>query len=220
VTALGARAIDAKPSAAAGRDGRSAGDVRLVRSGRWVRLDPLHAGHLDFLYSLCADERIGPRWRYGGTIPTAEQFRQNLWNGVLCQFVVVERATDALVGHVQAYNADLNSGVGYLALALCDQAASTGLGIEAGYLFCAYAFSVYALRKLYLEIPEFNLGQVASLAGSIAREEGCLRDHVYLGGRYWDRHILSLRREDFVGRSFGDLREQWRAASVAAPPST
>lgn len=51
----------------------------------------------------------------------------------------------------------------------------------------------------YFEVPAYNLDQFASAIGRALEEERRLRDHEWLGGRYWDRVYLSLSRERWVG---------------------
>ncbi|MGH9090704.1 MAG: phosphopantetheine-binding protein [Acidimicrobiales bacterium] len=168
----------------------------VPRTGQSVVLGPVDQW-TDFLYRLAIDERIGWRWRFTGAVPPRAVFEQSLWNGVLTQFVVVERARSVPIGCVMAYNAEMNHGFAYVAAALIEEAAGSGVGIEAVDLFCGHLFACYRLRKLYFEVPDYNLGQFASSLDWLLRVEGCLRDHTYYGGRLWDRHLLALYKEDY-----------------------
>jgi hypothetical protein len=66
-------------------------------------------------------------------------------------------------------------------------------------------FTIFNLRKLYLEAPEFNIPQYGSALGRFFTEEGRLRDHSYYDARFWDRGIFSIYRDDFAkyGSEFG-----------------
>ena len=168
------------------------------RTGRWVSLVPIAPQYMEFLYQLATNEENGHRWLLAGTVPPAELFQQNLWKGVLTQFVVVVRSSSAPIGVVVAYNAELNHGFGYLGADFAPNVQGIGIAIEAVELFVDYVFATYNLRKLYLEVPEYNLGSMAYGVGGILNEEGVLRGHTYYRGRYWDRHLLALYRDEFL----------------------
>ena len=196
----------------------SPAELRAARTGRWVRLIPVEPGHIDFLYSLVSDEWTGPRWRYLGAVPSREQFQMEMSQGLLAQFVVVERATGQWIGHLQAYNPDLNAGVSYMAAAMAPSAHRTGIGMEAGYLFAKFLFQTFRLRKLYLEVPSFNLPLLGSVIVAVGHLEGVLREHVYYDGRFWDRHVIAIYKEDVASKSMRDvLRHRDRARRVSPP---
>lgn len=186
-------------------NGHAAGSVTLPipqRSGRWVKLAPTTPNYYDFLYSLVADEAVGYRWRFAGSVPAREGFDRALWNNVLAQFVVLSTANGAPLGLVQAYNAELTQGTGYAAQVMSAEAIGTGVGAEAFYLFAGYLFRVLPLRKLYLDVPEYNMPLVSS-RGIPFKTEGRLREHSYYDGRLWDRIVLALYRRDYerLGRT-------------------
>lgn len=167
-----------------------------VRTGRWVRLVPATPNYYDFLYSLVVDEEVGYRWRFAGSVPAREAFDRVLWNNVLAQFIVLSTGSGAPLGLVQAYNAELSQGYTYAAQVMSREATGTGVGAEAFYLFAGYLFRVLPLRKLYLDVPEYNLPLVSSRTIPL-RPEGRLREHSHYDGRLWDRVILAFYRRDF-----------------------
>jgi RimJ/RimL family protein N-acetyltransferase len=176
----------------------------VSRDGRSVKLVPVESeAAVEFLYQLAIDESVGWRWRFGGMVPRRDTFEQTLWNGVLTQFVIVEKAHGAMVGSTLAYNADLNHGTAYVAAAMLREATRSGVGIEAADLFAAHLFACYRIRKLYFEVPEYNIPQFESSIGWLLREEGSLLQHTYYQGRFWDRKILALYREDYESVAAG-----------------
>lgn len=186
------------------------------RCGRWVNLVPVRTSHLDFLYQLAIDPIVGPRWRFGGVVPTYESFVQGLNSGVLVQFVVESRDESIPLGLVVAYGADLNSGFAHIGGIMDPQAVGTGVGIEAMEMFCEYLFTTYALRKLYLEAMEFNVPEFAAGYGKTLVEEGRLREHVHYAGRYWDRVILAVYRASFLADPGISRRRRRRANGLEA----
>jgi hypothetical protein len=67
-----------------------------------------------------------------------------------------------------------------------------------------FVFSRWPLRKVYLELPEFNLRFVDASLGFV-REEGRLDDYVFFNGRWWDRVFLSISKS-----SWESFAKEWR----------
>jgi RimJ/RimL family protein N-acetyltransferase len=69
-----------------------------------------------------------------------------------------------------------------------------GLAIE-------YLFKGWPFRKIYLEVADYNLNQFGSILRRFAREEGRLRDHLYLDRRWWDLVLIAIWRDDWEMRT-------------------
>ncbi|WP_322778654.1 GNAT family N-acetyltransferase [Frankia sp. Cas4] len=164
-----------------------------LHNGRFA-LRPVTPEYLPFLYELAISEEVGFRWRFRGAVPNQETFQAGLWQGVLAQFVVVLPATGEPIGLVVAYNADTTRGIAYLAAVFTPDYLLTGLPASAVELFVRYLFQVWNLRKLYMEVPEFNYELIASGEGRRFDVEGRLRDFNYYDGRFWDEYLLALCR--------------------------
>ena len=169
--------------------------------GRRVRLVPVVPAHHRRLYEISVSGDNLFRWRYHGVSPSFESFERSLYNGVLCQFAVLKKDKqtkshqDDVVGLVVAYNADLRNGHCYIA-AVRDTSLSIGI-LEALSLFVSHVFCHWPLRKMYLEVAEYNVGQFASaVRRKIITEEGRLRNHYYLNDDYWDHVMYALYRGD------------------------
>ncbi len=68
-------------------------------------------------------------------------------------------------------------------------------------LFLEYVFRGWSFRKLYFELPEFNLAQFSRGVNRLFVEEGRLREHLYYDGRFWDKVILALYRTTWEAQS-------------------
>jgi RimJ/RimL family protein N-acetyltransferase len=130
-------------------------------------------------------------------VPSMDTFQQGMTSGILTQFVVQGRRDETILGHVIAYGADLNSGYAYIGGVMDPRSVRTGFGIEAFEVFVDYLFATYALRKIYLEVPEYNMEQFSNGYRSILREEARLKDHSIYDSILWDRITLALYREDY-----------------------
>jgi len=196
--AVAATIPGAIPGAAPGATPAAAPDGSLLHGTR-TTLRVVDPADYPFLRQLASSDTTLLRWRDRGQTPRPEQFVENLWAGVVAQFVVERRATGQPLGLVSCYAADARNRIAHLAV-LFDPDADTGRRwrIEGVLLFVNYLFEAFDLRKLYAEVPAFNLDEIRSGIGRLFEEEGRLIDHEYLGGRYWDMHLLALHRERFL----------------------
>lgn len=164
-------------------------------AGQFFRLVPVMPQAAPFLYGLAVSPDVGFRWRYRGSVPAYQQFeQQDMWQGILAQFLVESIQTNQPAGHVMCYNPDLSLGHAYVGAGMAGQYLGSGIAAEPVRLFIDYLFDVWPFRKLYLELPEFNYLQFASAGGRGLHVEARLRDHDYYRGRRWDRLILAVYR--------------------------
>ena len=149
--------------------------------------------------ALLAAESSGdliPRWRFRGATPQARRPSPD----TLLELLVVERATGHRVGLVAVYEADLADGHARLAAARLDQTARSPLMMLGLAMAVNYVFGCWALRKLYLDLPEYNLEQFASGMGRHFELEARLRDHLFYGGERWDQLVLAIHRDAWERR--------------------
>lgn len=181
----------------------------LITVGQFFRLVPVLPSAVPFLYDLAISPDVGFRWRYRGSVPSYQQFEQELWQGMLVQFLVESVQTNQPAGHLICYNPDPSLGHAYIGAAMASQYLGTGIAAEPVILFTQYIFDVWPFRKLYMETPEFNYQQFASASGRSLQVEGRLRNHDYYRGRRWDRLVLAAYRP---GEGVKDSAEGFRTA--------
>lgn len=170
---------------------------RLPETRRLALRPPLQRD-LERLYSMAVSSDNAYRWRYRGTTPSWDTFHRQLWDGVLAQYLVIRKNDSAVLGLVTLYNANLSSGYTYASALSTPEATGTGLVLEGLFLLLEHAFKTWNLRKIYFEVPEFNLDQfVSATRRGYVVEEGRLRDHETLLGRSWDLVFLAMYRDMF-----------------------
>lgn len=157
-------------------------------------LRPVSPGDLDYLYGLYTREEIGFRWVFRGATPNPSTMRDQMFSGVLVQFLIVHRRSGEPIGLVSCYNANQVSGYGYLALVIDPAHQGSGSALEAAALFCNYLFTVWPFRVIYAEGIEFNFNQFGSALGRYFTEVGRIPHREYFDGVYWDWVIAELRR--------------------------
>lgn len=191
----------------------TATDPGLV--GERVELQPLDPEHYPFVRALELHPERLATYRHRATTPSPEAFVQRLWNGVLTQFVVVDRDARRPLGIVAAFAADFrnaNAQIAFVSAGEGDFVAGVFLdGVE---LFVDYVFAHFDLRKLYAHTLEPNLRRLSRLVGEVVQCEGVLREHEYLGGRWVDLHVLAVHRADWERRDGYLLRSDRRSVST------
>ena len=111
-------------------------------------LQTLEPADLDFLYALATGPATGYRWRYRGAFPPADQFRIDVWSGVLSQFVVWRGPEPARrAGLVVCYQADLVNGTGYVGSVFTPELQNQGIAASVTQCFMRYLFKVYPVSQ-------------------------------------------------------------------------
>jgi RimJ/RimL family protein N-acetyltransferase len=186
-------------------------------AGRHVALRPLRAEDYPFLARW--ETELGARWRLRGATPSPEEWLRRLWQGVLVQFVVLNNEANVVgddiveglgkpedpVGLVCVYEPDFVNGHAKLAVARFDPHAKGPHMILGMGLTLHYTFSHFNLRKVYLEIPEFNLEQVDDAWHEFLVHEGTRRQHRFYAGEYYDEHTFAMYRDRFYEQASGFL---------------
>ncbi len=164
-----------------------------------VRLRPVEQRDMEDLYRAAIDPKSSVRWRFRGTIPSPQAFRDSFHAGTLTQLAVTDSRSDQLVGLVSAYSANHEAGYAYVAFYRADFKGPGGGHMTEGLcLFVDHLFRSWPFRKLYFEVPEYNLGFLTDYGAEIAQEEGRMRGHAYFEGRYVDVAIIAAYREPFM----------------------
>lgn len=166
--------------------------------GRRVLLRPVTPGDASFINDLASTPASGAIWRWRGSPLTVDPI-QALWPNTLGAFIVTSKEKAEPVALAAASNGDLLSRtcmVNYVAHPGLDR---TGWHLEGTLLFINYIFRVWEMRKIYGEALSHNAGIWSrSIGRGLAREEGRLREHILLDGRYHDLVYFAVYREPWL----------------------
>jgi RimJ/RimL family protein N-acetyltransferase len=160
-------------------------------------LKPVADGDLDLLRDAEIAWENSFRWRHHGAHPSPAQFRAEFWSGVLCAFLVIRRRDRVAVGCVVIYNADLHNQRAFCGCYQFSSVTEPALAIEGMLAVLRYTFANWSFRKIYFEIPGFNVDQMRHSLRKYLRHEATFNDYWYFGERFWDHFIFALGREDF-----------------------
>jgi RimJ/RimL family protein N-acetyltransferase len=169
-------------------------------TGRHVYLKPLAAEdyHSVRLMELTSDLRV--RFRFRGATPGLPQWMQAN-ETALVQFLVVRSSDHVPVGLTGIYNQSFHDQYAYFVAAKFGRGLRAPLMVMGSALLIDYTFKCWPFRKLYLELPEYNLPQFAHGHGRMFVQEARLREHMYFDGRWWDRLTYALYRRTWEERS-------------------
>jgi RimJ/RimL family protein N-acetyltransferase len=143
---------------------------------------------------LCSSLDVGRQFRFGGAAIPPPATLSAVWDGTLVHLVGVGNRTRRRLGVASVTSADMRNGTAYLSVVSDPAVVGSGLMIEVAGLAVEYVFSTWPFRKLYAEVPEYNLRTFGSVTKRFFRREGLLTEHVFLDGRYWDVHVLATDR--------------------------
>lgn len=102
-------------------------------------------------------------------------------------------------GFVHSYQFRLGDGHCKICVYIDKPYRSRGVGGLALVKFLHILFRDYPLRKVILEIFDYNKQSLTSNLQAGFEEEGCIKGYRYFGGDYYDLHILSMDRNTFYG---------------------
>ncbi len=169
-----------------------------LRHGRRAALRPLMPDDIDLLYRVELSEELGVRWRFRGATPPPSDVASAPWQNTLATFIIERKPVQIPVGLVSIFDANMVAQRASFSLVAFPGCQRTPAVIDGALIAINYAFSVWPFRKLYAEVMEFNLDQVASLSRHLFDEEARLSEWEFFDGRWWDLVYLSLNRDSWV----------------------
>ena len=122
-------------------------------------------------------------------------------------YVVYDDANKKIAGYVYSYEYRSYDGHCKVFTVLTETYRQVGMGALVGLRFLKELFTNYPIRKVYLDIYNYNKQSLMSNLDAGFKEEGCLKNFRYDNGEYHDMHILSLTRETFYEKYRGIIDE-------------
>lgn len=134
-------------------------------------------------------------------MPDGRDFAEFLWRDVAAQFAVITSERLSLIGLVQLHALDLRSRHVHLSFLIANEFHRMGWPLEAALLAVNYAFSMWDLRRVYVQTVASDIAHFASVGQKVMTEESRLSEHQDVGGSLDDLVRLTATREEFeLGR--------------------
>lgn len=119
-------------------------------------------------------------------------------DGVFLAVEAIDAGAAVLIGSVELRGFSAEARHCEVGILIGDRAyRGGGYGTEAMRLACRFAFEEMGLERVWLYTDEFNTRAQRAYRKIGFVEEGRMRRHAYLGGRYYDVITMGLLREEF-----------------------
>ncbi len=148
-----------------------------------------------WLYAQTVGTPSGSQWRLRGHTPSPSEFAAFVWAESPLQLVVAKAQSAEPVAVAQLYGVSWRGGTGKAAFFVVPEAQRLGWAFEGLLIFLDHCFLMLKLRKLYFEIPQYNMQAVGNSLSRFLELEAKLSGHEYANGRYHDLMIYSLDRD-------------------------
>ena len=112
-------------------------------------------------------------------------------------YVIFDESSYNIVGYVYSYEYRVYDGHCKVCIVLNKQYRDVGVGAICALRFLNELFTSYPLRKIFIDVYDYNKQSLQSNIDAGFVEEGCLKECRYYNGKYYDTHILGLTRERF-----------------------
>lgn len=119
-------------------------------------------------------------------------------------YVICDGSGYNIVGYVYSYEYRPYDGHCKVCIFLKEKYREVGVGALCGIRFLDELFSNYPLRKIFIDVYDYNKQSLSCNLGAGFVEEGCLKEYRFYNGTYYDMHLLALTREAFYN-TCGDL---------------
>lgn len=175
---------------------------------------PQDIGVLDHI-DRAADQRWG--FRYHGAMPSPQQRRELMWEGVLAQRLIMSVPDGRPLGYATAYGADLRNGHAWLAVAAEPESMRRPEPLMGLALFITELFGEWPLRKLLAETATDNYQHFASVVqdGTATLDAHFPGALVRPDGTEADLHWLSIDADTWDERWGRLVKGRLRAARSA-----
>lgn len=157
-----------------------------------VTLRPVLPADVELMYVASTAPGQGMRWRFRGETPSFESFQMQLWSGSRCHFIAEHQGRP--IAYLAAYDLSLKSRHCSFAILSLMGVATRGLIFDASLHFIDYVFRAFELRKVYIEVAEYNVEMVLGGRQTLFSIEGVLSDHEEWQGELWANYIGSVGR--------------------------
>lgn len=113
-------------------------------------------------------------------------------------FAIEDLQDNSIVGHLHLNNIDWIARTSSFGIVIGDKdKQGQGIGTEATRILLRYGFDYLNLRKINLEVTEYNERAQKTYEKIGFKIEGILKDQVYLNNQYYDIILMSLFNIDF-----------------------
>lgn len=170
-------------------------------TGKRVRLRPFCAEDLPTMRLWFGDAAIMRGWATPEPLVTERDFEKDL-EGRFSRFdeeiyLAIEDDCSRLIGRIDAESIDPLSASAEIMIMIGEQDAhGRGFASDAVLALSRYLFRQRGLHRVELTVLADNTAAQRAYLAAGFREEGRLRDHLFLNGRYHDQIVMALLAQE------------------------
>jgi RimJ/RimL family protein N-acetyltransferase len=182
--------------------------LKPVVSGLRAEVRSVRPSDFHDIADLLSDGDVAPTWRLRGSWGSADNVVESLLGDAGIAAVFRHKKTRSLAGVASLYSMNFQSGHCFLAFAAHrEQMGTAGEGLL---LFLRSGFEISGVRKIYAEIPAFNMTSYQSALRHAFTCEVTIPGRDLHQGESLDVHILSTTLEAILAanRPYWTLLEQ------------
>jgi len=175
-----------------------------VISGKVIGLRAVEEADLPLLHLWANDPEIWYNlggWRFPSNFNSIREWQAGLHKDQLNHRWAIERLDDhQLIGTANLVNLDWKNRNAFHGMMLGPMdLRGKGFGIDTVMTVMRYAFDELQLERLDGDIIEYNEASLRLYVGRCGwKEEGRLRRWHFRKGRYWDKIVVGVTRDDYV----------------------
>jgi RimJ/RimL family protein N-acetyltransferase len=168
----------------------------MFSSFRGVSLRLVVEDDLPFLFRLFADPSRCHLWMCGRRVYDERGFHEawSAWTTDMIAAKFIVTSADRPIGLVFDYDRKLEDGYTKVTSLLEEGSTGHGGGVIATALLVGWLFQTLPLRKLYMEVYDYNSAVARMLRKAGFTEEAVLKEVRFRDGAYWDLHVFALGR--------------------------
>jgi ribosomal-protein-alanine N-acetyltransferase len=126
------------------------------------------------------------------------RFHKKKQSGYIQTFAVRRVEDNELLGRVTYFDINHRNGSVEIGFMLASKYHQKGYATEALILLLKHIFDDLGLRKVMAQTAEFNNASIALLKKIGFKQDGCLRQHHELDGKYFNDLLFSMLRGEFT----------------------
>lgn len=172
-----------------------------------LKLRALEKDDLSFLHQLFNDSSVMDFWfeeSYMTLEYLKESFDKNKNDAETREFMLTNDNGDN-IGYVGLFEIHQRHRHAEFGIMIDPTHQGKGYAAEATTLAVQYAFSVLNLHKLYLIVADVNQKARHVYQKIGFQEEGILREHFFVGGKYHDAIMMNIFQKDYQEQSTGTV---------------
>ncbi|MFN8052044.1 MAG: GNAT family protein [Acidimicrobiales bacterium] len=172
-----------------------------------VRLRPVHEPDAIWLRELMQRPSNAHQYVFRGLVGSPHRFLDLLTGDAVASFVAELPDGSAGIGFASVLSMDPSAGHASLGIVLTPEARDSTWAAAVFLNLADYAFTTFRLRKVYLQVPDFNIDLLSLARAHHLVAEGRMEDYHYHDGRLWGVNFVSFSVDRFTalcGRATSD----------------